>query len=74
MRVGSASLLHVRCLNRLLIDPWEVNEDGPGKLAVILPADDGRVKVSFVQKRPGRVFRDIITVCVEKDPRALEKD
>jgi hypothetical protein len=46
LRVGSASLLHVRCLNRLLIDPWEVKEDGPGKIAVVLPAEDGRVKVS----------------------------
>ena len=45
LRVGSASLLHVRCLNRLLIDPWEVRNDGPDKLAIVLPADDGRVKV-----------------------------
>ena len=45
LRVGSASLLHVRCLNRLLIDPWEVRDDGPGRLAIVLPGDDGRVKV-----------------------------
>ena len=44
LRVGSTSLLHVRCLNRLLVDPWEVQEDGPGKIAVVLPPDDGRVK------------------------------
>ena len=44
LRVCSTSLLHVRCLNRLLVDPWEVQEDGPGKIAVVLPPDDGRVK------------------------------
>ena len=74
LRVGSASLLHVRCLNRLLIDPWEVNEDGPGKLAVILPADDGRVKVSFVQKEAwSRLSWYHHSVCVEKDQRARER-
>jgi hypothetical protein len=44
LRVGSTSLLHVRCLNRLLIDPWEVRGDGSGKIAIVLPAEDGRVK------------------------------
>jgi hypothetical protein len=44
LRVGSTSLVHVRCLNRLLIDPWEVRDDGSGKIAIVLPADDGRVK------------------------------
>ena len=42
LRVGS-SIMHVRCLNRLLLDPWEVQQESPNKIAVVLPADDKRV-------------------------------
>ena len=70
LRVGSNSLLHVRCLNRLLVDPWEVQEDGQNKLAVVLPADDGRVKhvKKILKVEDGKTLRiGVVDAGIEED-------
>ena len=70
LRVGSNSLLQVRCLNRLLVDPWEVQEDGQNKLAVVLPADDGRVKhvKKILKVEDGKTLRiGVVDAGIEED-------
>ena len=70
LRVGSSSLIHLRCLNRLLVDPWEVQEDGPGKIAVFLPAEDGRAKhvKKILKSEDGKTLRvGVVDAGTEED-------
>ena len=70
LRVGSSALLHCRCLNRLIFDPWEVQDDGPGKLAVVLPPHDARVQhvKKIIKSQEGKTLRiGVVDAGTEED-------